>query len=278
MKKFIANKTIQLTEFLLNEYSGKLSYGRLMKLYRERDIKVNGVRVNKNCDVFDGDIIECYYDGAQKALEVIYCDQNVLVCKKPQGITSENYYEQVKNEYPTAIFTHRLDRNTWGIIIYALNEEAYGELFAGFKERTFKKQYCCLVNGSFETQCGVLSDYLIKDEKIGKVYVYNKKVPGSVNIVTEYKTLAKGQKSSILEVDLITGKTHQIRAHLAFYGHFIIGDGKYGVEKINREFKARAQLLVANKLTLRFSQGQKLYYLNEKQFCLEEQKPFEFLK
>ena len=141
MQKFIVQKNQKLSEFLFDAYGSKLSYSKFCMLLRKKDIKINSKRVNKDCLVAIGDIIECYYDGQKTPLEIVYLDENIVVCNKPQGITSEDYYNKVKSEYPTAYFSHRLDRNTSGLIVFALNEKSYTELLKGFKQRTFEKYY-----------------------------------------------------------------------------------------------------------------------------------------
>ena len=112
-----------------------------------------------------------------------------------------------------------------------------------------------------------LTAYLVKDESISTVKIFNEPIKGSVKIITEYKVvkdLLDG--TSLVEVNLITGKTHQIRAHLAHIGHFIIGDGKYGKEMINREYGVKKQCLTAYQITFAFNKEEKLSYLNEKTF------------
>ncbi len=278
MKKFIVDKEIKLSEFLLDKYQGSLTYGKFCKLLKQKEVKINGKRTSKEVKLFAGDCVECYYDGEELKIEVVYQDENILVCNKPQGITSDDYYNIIKERYQRAIYTHRLDRNTSGIIIFALNEDAYGELYNGFKQRTLKKYYHCLICGAFEKKAGVLRGYMVKDASSGIVKVYSNRVKGSKEIVTAYSEVALGSESSVLKVELVTGRTHQIRAHLAYYGHFIIGDGKYGVEKINKQYKASKQLLIASELTFKFKKEEKLYYLNEKSFFVDSKRVFEYLK
>ena len=278
MQRFMVKSKTKLSDFLLDKYQGSLSYGKFCNLIKNKDIKINGKRISKDCFIEEGDLVECYFDGQKLPLEIIFKDENLLVINKPQGVTSEDFFERVKEEYSTAIFTHRLDRNTSGVILFALNDSAYSELYNGFKERTFEKYYHCLVNGAFESKKGILKDYLIKDEKKGTVKIYNKEVPGSKPVITAYEEVLRGEFSSVLKVELITGRTHQIRAHLAHHGHFIIGDGKYGAEKVNKIFKVSKQLLVASSLTLKFNKQSPLYYLNQKTFSVDNKRVFEYLK
>lgn len=278
MKKIEVQEECMVGKLLLNEYKGGLKFGRLMKLFRDKDIKVNGKRINGDVSVKKGDIIEVYFDAESKDISVVFADDDILVCDKPAGIESVAFFEKVKSVYPTAIFTHRLDRNTSGLMIFALNERAYEELFRGFKERAFDKEYVACVYGHFAEPCGILKDYLVKDDKKGKVKVYKDRKNGSVMIETGYKELARGKRTSVLSVKLYTGRTHQIRAHLAFYGHFIIGDGKYGDDRINRELGINRQLLRAVKLTLRFGCGDYLYRLDKKCFSVGGEEVFKGLQ
>lgn len=278
MQTFTVDKKQKLSEFLLDKYNGTLSYSKFNMLLRKKEIKVNGVRVKQDVIVNLGDLVESYYQKKKMEIDVVYKDENLLVCNKPQGVTSENYFNEVLEQYPTAIFTHRLDRNTSGIILFALNLQAYSELFNAFKKRAFEKYYHCLVSGCFEQKSGELNDYLLKDEKQSLVKIYNKQVKGSLPICTRYEEVACGEQSSVLKVELVTGRTHQIRAHLAYYGHFIIGDGKYGKESVNKQFKQSAQLLTASSITLHFDSKSKLNYLDKKCFFIDNKSIFDKLK
>ena len=278
MQKFTAQTKIKLSDFLLDKYQGGLSYGKFCKLLRQKDIKVDGKRINKDCMLLPNQTVECYFDGEKRQIEVVYIDENLIICNKPQGITSEDYFESVKQEYPTAIFTHRLDRNTSGIIIFALNEVAYGELYKAFKDRTIKKNYHCLVNGAFDNKKGELKDYMIKESEKSLVKVYSEQVKGSKPIITAYEEIARGEFSSVLKVELVTGRTHQIRAHLAYHGHFIIGDGKYGAERVNKLFKVKSQLLISSTVIFTFDSKSPLFYLDKKQFFVDNKRVFDYLK
>jgi len=268
MKKFTVGKEIALSRFLLDNYAGGLKYSRLMQLYRKKDVRVNGKRVSGDRKLAAGDVVEVYFDADPDELRCIYSDNDIAVFDKPAGIESSAFYEQVKAKYSGAVFTHRLDRNTSGIIAFALNGRAYDELFIGLKKRTFEKRYTALVYGFFEQKKGVLNDYLFKDEKNGRVTVCAQKRAGALPVKTGYEEIARGVETSAINVTLYTGRTHQIRAHLAFYGHFVIGDGKYGDDRINRKFGVNRQLLRATELILHFKEGDYLYRLNGKKFTV----------
>ena len=267
MKTFITDKKTKLSVFLLEKYDGTLSYSGLCKLLRKKDIKVNGKRVNEDAPIEAGSEITVYYDGNRDLTTAPeYEDENILVFNKKAGITSEDFFELVKKSYPSAKFVHRLDRNTSGLTVFGLTEEAEKELLGGFKQRTFNKYYKAEVYGFMPKKEDVLNAYLIKDSEKSEVKIFKERVIGSVPISTGYKVLEEKENSSILEVELLTGRTHQIRAHLAFIGHFVIGDGKYGKETVNKTFNAKEQRLQAYKIIFHFKEGETLFYLDGKTF------------
>lgn len=266
MKSFITDKNRKLSKACLY-YLEDLSFSAFMKALRKKDIKVNGVRVNKDVSLNAGDKVEVFYLALEiEKYSVLFSDQNVLIIDKKQGYSSENVYEELLEENPTLGFIHRLDRNTSGVMIFSKNQRAEQELLSGFKNRTFDKKYHALVFGKTPKNEDVLTAYLLKDEKQSLVKIFDKKVDGSVLIKTGYKTLWYKDGKSLLEVSLFTGKTHQIRAHLSHIGNPIVGDGKYGKNQDNLASKTKKQQLKAVSLTLRFSKDDLLYYLNEKTF------------
>ncbi len=266
MKSFLVEKEIKLTKFLLEKYDAQISYSTVMRLIRGKDVKVDGKRVNSDVKLSKGSEVLVYYDGNNSFVnyDVLLDDLGVLVVYKPAGIAVENFEEIIRQKYPTATLCHRLDRNTSGLLVLATNKVAELELLNAFKNRTIKKEYLCEVYGKMKSNSAVLTAYLTKDEKKSKVYITDKKVDNSVKIITEYKLVKEKENSSILSVNLITGKTHQIRAHLAFNGNQIIGDGKYGVNSVNSLFNAKTQRLTAYKLTFYFDKNSPLNSLNNK--------------
>ncbi|MBQ7373327.1 MAG: RluA family pseudouridine synthase [Clostridia bacterium] len=278
MKTFYASGK-KLSEEITEYFKGGVSYSLANKLIRKKEVKLNGVRVKVDQKTLDGDKIEVYYDGVdERADKIIFKDENILAVYKPSGITSEEFYLLVKSKNQGAGFIHRLDQNTDGIMLFSLNDRAEKELLYGFKHRTFEKFYLAEVYGSPKKVCDQLVAYLKKDAKNSTVKIYDDKSSGGEKIITEYSVLKTNGETSVLEVKLVTGKTHQIRAHLSHEGHFIIGDGKYGDERINRKFHAKKQRLTAYKLILKFDEKSPLYYLNEKQFVLQNEllKHFKF--
>lgn len=268
MKTFISDKNCKLSIYLSNVYP-ELSYGNFRKLLRNKDIKINGKRVKEDVNICIGDEVVVYFakEKEKQLYSVIYEDKNVLVVNKSAGITSDSLFEKL-SENIELYYIHRLDRNTSGIIIFAKNKISEELLINGFKNRLFKKYYLATVYGKMPKQSDILTAYLVKDENENKVRIYDNKVKGSVQIITKYKVMQVNGSTSLLEIELVTGKMHQIRAHLAYVGHFIIGDGKYGVESVNKANKVDKQMLQAYKLTLFFEENTQLSYLNNKTFTI----------
>lgn len=284
MRKIIVNNKFnnkRIQNILQTNFNG-LSSAIFYKTLRKKDIKVNGKRISENVYVFEGDVIEIYLDDKFlfKAfnLDIVYEDTNILVVNKPSGIEVidnfnysltkivQNKYNSDNNfPYPC----HRLDRNTFGLIIYAKNQAALDILNKKIKNHEILKYYKCTVVGILDKKENTLTDYLFKDSKKSMVYINNQPKSGYRKIITSYKVLSEDKKNNLstLEVRLHTGRTHQIRAHLAYIGHPILGDGKYGINEINKEFGKKTQELTAYKLIFDFkTDSGKLDYLNGKEF------------
>lgn len=269
MKIFKSNKTEKLSKFLLSSYGAELSYSMLMKLFRRKDIKVNGKRVNKDLTLMGGDTVEVYYDGNKAIITPVFEREGVFVFNKPPTLTSEDFEVEINKNYKGLKLCHRLDRNTSGLLVLA-SGKALDEMLLAFKERTVDKFYRAEVYGKLKDKKATLTAYLVKNEETSTVKIFNEKVNGSVKIVTEYEVIKEFEETSILSVKLITGKTHQIRAHLAHIGHFIIGDGKYGDNEINKKFKAKRQNLTAYKLKFNFRKESCLSSLNGIEITIDE--------
>lgn len=261
----------KLINFLQDNFSN-LKNSTIYKTLRKKDIKINDKRISENCVLKTGDELKIYIADdllfSQKDIPIIYEDENIVVFDKPIDIevTGENSltsYAQ-KKYGAKANPCHRLDRNTSGLVLFAKNNTSLNELLNAFKNHTIEKHYICLVVGIPHKDYEKLEAYLFKDAKKSLVYISNKQMPGYQKIITHYKVLKKNldKNISLLDVQLETGKTHQIRAHLAYIGHPIIGDGKYGLNKINKDFKQKTQLLSSYSLSFNLDSSSKLSYLN----------------
>ncbi len=274
MKTFFSKNNIKLSKFLLNVYEGQLSYSMLNKLFRKKDIKVNGVRISKDIELLGNEKIEVYYDGEEKKINyyVIFEDENVLIVYKPKSITSEDFYKYLKHIYNSLEFCHRLDRNTDGIMLFAKNIQSYNEILVAFNNRTLDKIYIAKVYGIFKQKKATLTHYLLKDSEKSLVTIFDKQIKDAKIIKSSYSVIEEDEVTSLIAVKLLTGRTHQIRAQFAHIGHFVLGDGKYGNNVINKQLKIKDMQLTSAFLALNFSKSDNLQYLNGKSFVLENYK------
>lgn len=270
----------KLTKFILDSFP-HLSTNMLYKALRQKDIKIDGVRTNKDCTIYAGSEILVYIADnllcPEINLDIIFEDDNILVINKPVclEVTGENSLTSiVHSKYSDCSFLpmpcHRLDRNTTGLILFAKNEEALNILLDKFQNHEICKKYLALVYGIPKIKHARLEAYLFKDNKKSMVYISDDFKTGYQKIVTSYSVLEEyDNNSSLLEVEIETGKTHQIRAHLAHIGYPIIGDGKYGINSVNKEFGFKYQQLRSYMLKFDFkTDGGLLNYLNGKSFKL----------
>ncbi len=222
----------------------------LRTLLKGRDVRVNGTRVGADMPLKRGDVVQYFMTPAQEAkpaFAVLYEDDNVVVLDKESGVSSEAVFSALCEAHET-YFIHRLDRNTEGVMVFAKTAPAAEELLDCFRTKKTEKVYLAAVRGRMEKGRSVEEAFLVKDEGASRVRV-NARGAGE-KIVTEYEVLDANESFSLLKVTLHTGKTHQIRAHLAFLGHPVLGDGKYGDGALNRRLHMTRQRLLSKALTL----------------------------
>ncbi len=275
----------------------------IYKYIRLKRIKLNGKRCDINTRIHQGDVLQMYvndsfFENSQEmaflhvpaALDVIYEDENILLIDKKPGLVvhedesggidtlinrilhylydKEEYRPQEENSFVPAL-CNRIDRNTGGIVIAAKNAAALRVLNQKIKDREIQKLYLCIVLGHPRPRSGVMTAYLEKDAAGNKVTVSDRKTGSNRTIVTAYRVLEENQKYSLVEVDLRTGRTHQIRAHFAYAGYPLLGDGKYGIGRENRIAGLDRQALYAYRLTFHFtSDSGCMSYLDGKTFTV----------
>ena len=211
---------------------------------KKRDILVNGQRVGGNVPVKPGDEIVLYTSQALRDIPVVYEDEHFLLVNKPAGVNSDknagsqfSLIAWAENRAAGAYqpeLCHRLDNQTSGLILLAKDEASAAAARQVFKARNITKTYQCLAAGTPVPEEATLKAHLLKDAGKARVYILDKAGINTREIITRYKVLEPG-KIARLEVDLVTGRTHQIRAHLAHIGHPILGDDLYGNRRLNRQ-------------------------------------------
>ena len=264
MKEFVADEATDLKTFTDGHFpQGSFAFAALL---RAKDIKVNGVRVNKNVRLKAGDRVAYYTTPAQEqkaSHRVIYADRSVVVCDKFSGVSTEGLLAELQGGGET-FAVHRLDRNTEGVIVFARTRAAEEELLLAFRERAVQKTYLALCKDNFKSDAAVLTAYLKKDEARSRVEISDRPGDGYVKIVTQYKVLGRSGELALAQIELHTGKTHQIRAHMAHIGCPVLGDEKYGDGDLNKKYGARRQRLVSKYVS--FELHGKLAYLSGRIF------------
>lgn len=280
MRKIIVDKNNKkIVNFIKSKFNN-VPESAIFKALRQKDIRINNVKISENVSVEIGDEITIYIKdeilyGNNTSLKddwILYDDENIVIINKPKGILVQgtendigldtlvcNYFDS-----PQIRPCHRLDRNTSGVIIFAKDNESEEIVLNLIKKHEISKYYKCLVWGHPTQKSATLKSYLFKDRKNNRVIISNEKKKGYVEIITKYTILdTYKDNTSLLDIELVTGRTHQIRAHLAFIGHPIIGDGKYGINQVNKQFNKTWQELESYKICFKNSYG-KLKYLRGK--------------
>lgn len=255
----------QRLDAFLRQYMPELPIPELRAAFLRRDVKVNGVRTRAAARLVPGDRVDVYYVSgtAAEPLRIVYEDSDALLVNKRPGISveadpgsgltlTELCARHVLGNGPKEFLPkacHRLDNQTSGLCLFAKNSMAAETLEDVFRRHSLQKEYVCLVRGVPKPPSAECSAYIIKDDAAARVSVSDHPLPNGKTIVTAYQTLSAGPVSRLL-VRPLTGRTHQIRAHLAALGHPLLGDDVYGDRAFNRENKARTLKLCAFRLTL----------------------------
>ena len=275
----------------------------LQKYIRIKRIKCNGARCQRDQRLREGDVLQLYINDEffepprednlfltlfTPKLDILYEDENILLLDKRPGLVvhpdetekvntllthlqaylyqKREWNPREENAFAPAL-CNRIDRNTGGIVIAAKNAEALRVLTAKIRDREITKKYLCAILGRMEPREGRLECFLLKDEKKKQVSVYHRPVPGGKSAVTLYKTLRSRGELSLVEAELLTGRTHQIRASFADAGHPLLGDGKYGRGEVNRRYGETRQALYSFYLRFDFpTDAGPLEYLRGREF------------
>ena len=307
MKEFIINRNDsgqRLDKFMLKTVP-RLPQSMMYKAIRNKRIKLNGKRAEISSRLCEGDTVQMYlndefFDSAPEtefmsvtsALNVLYEDGNILLLDKKNGMvvhedndnTADTLINRVKrylydkgeydpnaeNSFAPAL-CNRLDRNTGGIVIAAKNAESLRILNQKIRDREMEKYYLCITVGVPPKKSDTLTAYLEKDSASNTVKVTDRKSSTNKTIVTSYRVIRDNGKLALVEIKLGTGRTHQIRAHMAHIGCPLLGDGKYGINRINKEYKVKTQALYSYRLRFDFStESGCLAYLDGKEFRAEK--------
>ena len=296
----------QVEHIACGKLVGMLPPALLQKYIRLKRIKVNGGRAQRDQRLQEGDVLQLYINDEffdkprednlfltlfRPSLDIVYEDENLMLLNKRPGLVVhadetekvntlinhiQAYLYQKREWNPrwenafTPALCNRIDRNTGGIVIAAKNAETLRIINQKIRDREIDKRYLCITVGAPRPPQGEVSCFLLKDEKKKQVAVYHRPVPGGKTAVTRYRTLETRGELSLLEVELLTGRTHQIRATMADLGCPLLGDGKYGDGQVNRRYGETRQALYSYRLTFDFpTDAGLLNYLRGRSFQVE---------
>ncbi len=295
----------RLDKFLTKTYRN-LPQSLLYKAIRKKDIRRNGKRCDRADRLEEGDVLSLFlpedtleiapptyeFMHASKQLDIVYEDDHVMLLNKKAGLLvhpddrefadtlifrvqrylyEKGAYDPAAEQSFTPALVNRIDRNTSGIVIAAKTAEALRILNDKLKNREIQKYYLCIVHGKMPKKEDTLEGYLEKNETQNRVYISDTAKAGARTIRTRYRVLSEKNGMSLLEIHLLTGRTHQIRAHLASIGHPLLGDGKYGTNALNKGTGFNKQALCSYRLQFDFTTpAEGLEYLNGKEFILDD--------
>lgn len=275
MKKIVVNKNENGKKLssILNSRFPNLKNNTFNKFLRKKDIRINSNKINSNNIVFENDIIEIFIpDELLYGYSKIFEDDNILIINKPikLEVTGTNSLSEIlDSKYDFIKPCNRIDANTFGLVLFAKNNKTLNLMKQAFINQNIEKHYFCISTGIFPKKTE-LHDFLLKDSKNAIVKISKTQEDNYVPIHTSIKLVKKINNLNLIDVTLHTGKTHQIRAHLAFYKIPILGDNKYGNFKINKEYNINIQQLCSYSLKFNFPKDSFLEYLNNFFFSLSD--------
>ena len=237
--------------------------GVLRVALKKKDVRVNGVRSGADAVVKGGDALAIYLDDKWLSPEpdILFTDDRLIVAVKPRGLPvdvdrdgvgADTLLTRLQRRWPNAGLCHRLDAATGGIVLAAADEAVLGQALDAFRDhRGVRKRYRALALGSFDRQEGTLDAFIVKDARRGLVKVLHKNAPGAKPIRTRYRVLGRrGNDLSDVALEPVTGRTHQLRAHMADFGHPLLGDDRYGDRAANRKYPGTGLCLWHERLTV----------------------------
>ena len=275
---FTSQKRYTKLTGLLCERLGFVPLSTFRRQLKAGEIRVNGVKTLTDIPLNFGDEVKLFLpDKLVPPVfmpEFVYADDNLAVAVKPVLCDTETHLTSaVRTRFPSAVPVHRLDFNTRGLVMFALTMTAEQELLRLIKQRKIEKSYRALVYGHMQKSADTVTVYLKKDAEAGRVFVSDVPKTGYLTAETSYTVIGYEGEDTRLDIILHTGRTHQIRATFAHLGHPVIGDGKYGIESVNRARNAKFQCLTAYKIRfggLTIEDKNLLAYLRDLEICLPE--------